>query len=120
MSSDVADVEHEVLGDLALDGEMPALHVAGSFILRNVAHLGVQWIEGGRRCEVHREALRSGAEAGPGPVSIEVQTACVGTWSMNGVDNVGAVVRQQVFTAEAVELHVADAITAADDCLGVS
>ena len=41
-------IEHQVLRQFALDGEVPALHIRGPLIFRDIAHLGIQRIERGR------------------------------------------------------------------------
>ena len=38
--ADIADIEHQVLAEFPLDGEVPALHIAGAVIGRRVVGAG--------------------------------------------------------------------------------
>src|ERR1700679_1486010 len=103
MVPDVTDINQQVSGDLALNREMPRLHVRRTLILRNIADFRVQRIEEGGGREVRRKTLWRGAETG----TRRRATRCAYSLRRNlidkRVDNAGAVVGKQIFATHPVK-----------------
>ena len=117
--TDVGDVEKQVLGDFALDGEMPAHHVTGASVGGRVAHRNV--------LEIHARHIDHRGRVSGGGVSEAVGERDIGGAGRGGGkrvvdrrgDDGGRIVGQQIFAAQAIEMDVADSETAADNRLWV-
>src|SRR5204862_2306697 len=117
--ADVGDVEHNVFGNFALDGEMPAHLVARANIGGRVSQRNV--------LEIHaRRVDHSGGVSGGGVAEAvgERDIGGAGRGGRNRVVDSGGddgrwIVGEQIFASQAIEVDVADSETAADDRLWV-
>src|SRR5439155_800581 len=99
--------ERQIVRQLLLHREVPVLHVGVAIVGGNVAHLRGQGIEGRRAGEVVGVAQLRGTEAGDwrgvgGAQRLSRQL-------VDGrVHDVGSVITQKIFTAQPVEVNIAD------------
>src|SRR5579859_1075991 len=120
----VAHRKNRVLHDLPLYIQMPGLYVTSGNVFGDVAGLCQQRAEVLRRCKVVWVALRHRAEAA-GKIIAGAQWLWLaakaerGHLGNGGVDDIGAVIGQQIFSALTVELIETEAVSRTDDRLRI-
>src|SRR5579859_3798759 len=120
----IAHRKNRILHDLSLYIQMPGLYIASGNVFGDVARLGQQRAEVLRRCKVVRVALRHRAEA-TGEIIAGAQwlwlaaKAVRGHLGNRGVDDIGPVIGQQIFSALTVELIEAEAVSRTNDRLRI-
>src|SRR5690348_16380024 len=119
MIAEIGEIEKQVVRQLALNREMPCLHVAGAVVGRNIANLRICRVESCGRGEIIRETESRRPEAGARRVVYRCTSAGTLAWDLidDGIYYVRTVIGQKIFAAQAVELHVTNTVRAANDHL---
>ena len=108
----VGEVDHRVLGELALQREEPVLHIRPFAVRRGVDDVGINRVEGRWAGDVGAEAVQGGEEGGRHRAARRYRLAEDAEKGLRSIDSL-------LGAAGPVEERVADAISGADYGFGI-